>query len=271
MLVDSHAHLDMEKFDPDRDEVICRAGEAGVGLILTIASAKPGGDSVEKTLDLLDRYECLVAGVGVHPHDAALIEDRDLDELEQWAKHPRVVLWGEIGLDYFYEYAPRETQRRAFSAQLELARRHGLPVAIHCRDAWPDLLGILRKRGREMPGGILHSFTGTRQEALECADLGYLISFSGIVTFKNADPIRAAAKELSLESILIETDSPYLAPPPHRGKRNEPAFVVDVARNLAGTLGVSLEELAEHTSRNFCRLTGVPLMPGDPVGVDSTR
>lgn len=257
MIIDSHAHLDMPQFDSDRREVIQRAQDTGVELILSIGTGNPEGFSVEKTLDLVESHGFIYAGLGIHPHDARLANNDYWERFEQWARHPKVLLWGEIGLDYYYDHSPREVQKEVFLRQLQMARHHNLPVAIHCRDAWPDMLDILRRERNDIErGGILHSFTGNRAVAEECAAMGFLISFSGIVTFNNAEALRDAARGLRLDQILVETDSPYLAPVPHRGRRNEPAFVVDVARSLAKTMGVSYEEVAYHAMRNFYRLFG---------------
>jgi TatD DNase family protein len=178
--------------------------------------------------------------------------------MERWAEHPKVLLRGEIGLDYYYDLRLRETQRGVFRRQLQMARRLQLPISIHCRDAWSDLIQILKQEWEgEDRGGIFHSFTGSKEQALECAAMGFLVSFSGIVTFKNAESLRDAARSLPLDKILVETDSPYLAPVPHRGKRNEPAFVVHVARSLAQTLGVEFEELVRLTTSNLLRLIRV--------------
>ena len=258
MIVDSHAHLDMPRFDPDRGDVIRRARDAGLHFVVTIGTASPEHDSVGKTLRLVDEHDFLYAGLGVHPHDARLADDGLLETLEDQMRHPKVILWGEIGLDYYYDNSPRDKQIEVFRRQLRSARRLGLPVSIHCRDAWPDLVRILREEWNgDTPGGILHSFSGDRNQALEGAALGFLISFSGMVTFKGATAIREAASHLSLDQVLVETDSPYLAPVPHRGKRNEPALVVDVARGLAEAMGVPYEELALQTSRNISRLTRI--------------
>ena len=255
MIADSHAHLDMPQFDSDRDDVIRRARDGGVDLLITIGTANPAESSIEKTLDLAAKHDFILAGIGVHPHDSRLPDEPYWEQMDQWARHEKVVLWGEIGLDYHYDHSPRETQRLVFRRQLRMAREHNLPVSIHCRDAWPDLVAILREEwDATTQRGILHSFTGDREQARECAAMGFLISFSGIVTFKKADSLREAARCLSLDQILVETDSPFLAPVPHRGIRNEPAFVVDVARSLAQTLGVTFDEVARHTSRNLRRL-----------------
>jgi len=260
MLLDSHAHLDMSQFDRDREEVIQRAFDAGVQCILTIATVTPDRASLRASLNLIESYPFLYAGMGVHPHDAKSADDELFRALEEWMRHPRVVLWGEIGLDFYYDFSPRELQKQVFRRQLQLARMARLPVSIHCRDAWPDLIEILRE---EQPDGrcrgILHSFTGSPEQALECVSLGFMISFSGIVTFRNAGILREAARILPPSSILVETDCPYLAPAPHRGKRNEPAFVVDIARCIAQIRGVPLEELARQMLDNFQNITGLSL------------
>jgi TatD DNase family protein len=252
MIADSHSHLDMPQFDSDRDDVIRRARDGGVDLLITIGTGNPAESSIEKALDLAEKHDFILAGIGVHPHDARLPDEPYWEQMDRWARHDKVVLWGEIGLDYHYDHSPRETQRLVFRRQLRMAREHNLPVSIHCRDAWPDLIAILREEWDvNTQRGILHSFTGDREQARECAAMGFLISFSGIVTFKNADSLRDAARSLSLDQILVETDAPFLAPVPHRGRRNEPAYVVDVARGLAQTLGVTFDEIAHHTSRNL--------------------
>jgi TatD DNase family protein len=257
MLVDSHAHLDMLQFDADRSEVIQRARDAGLGLIIAVGTGNPEDRSIERTLALAENHDLIYAAVGVHPHDARLADLAYWEEIERWVEHPKVVIWGEIGLDYYYNNSPREVQRDAFRKQLRMARRRGIPISIHCRDAWTDLVTILREEwSGDHPGGVLHSFTGNREQALEGVALGFLISFSGIVTFKSAEAVREAARALSPDQILIETDCPYLAPVPHRGKRNEPAFVAEVARCLAVTRQTEFEEIALSTSQNLRRLIG---------------
>jgi len=255
MLADSHAHLDMQQFDADRAEVIERARAAGVDRIVTIGTGNPTDSSIERTLEIAESHDFVLAGIGVHPHDARLADDSYWEKMNRWAGHPKVVLWGEIGLDYHYDYSPRDVQRAVFRRQLEMAREHGLPVSIHCREAWDDLLPILVEAARgDGLRGILHSFTGTADQARACAGLGFLISFSGIVTFKNAAALRDAAAGVGLDALLVETDSPYLAPVPYRGKRNEPAFVVEVARVVAAAAAVELDELARRTTRNLSDL-----------------
>ncbi len=258
MIVDSHAHLEMTEFDADREEVIRRAQNAGVELLVSIGTGRPDTAAVEKTLNLAEQYDFIHAGIGVHPHDARFPDSAYWKKLEQLAEHPKVILWGEIGLDYYYDHSPREIQREAFCRQLRIAREHRLPIAVHCRDAWPDLVSILGDGwAGDNPGGILHSFTGDASQAREGVSLGLMISFSGIVTFKKAETLREAARSLPLDRILVETDCPYLAPAPHRGRRNEPAYVLDVGRSLAQTIGVDFEELARRTTMNFRRLTGL--------------
>ncbi|NWG13297.1 MAG: TatD family hydrolase [Acidobacteria bacterium] len=258
MIADSHAHLDMEQFEADREAVVARAVARGVALIITIGTGKPQHTSVQRTLEIAETYRNVRAGIGVHPHDASSADEGYLQELAVLARHPGVVLWGEIGLDYHYNHSPGDIQRRLFRRQLQLAGELNLPVCIHCRDAWDDLECIVREESSSSgrARGILHSFTGTRREAETFAALGFLISFSGMITFKNAAAIREAAQALRLDQVLVETDCPYLAPVPHRGRRNEPAFVVDVARGLAQAMGVSYEDLARETLLNLRRLIG---------------
>jgi TatD DNase family protein len=258
MIVDSHAHLDMAEFDRDRPEVLRRAADSGVDLIVTIGTGTPQGESIDKTLAIAGGNESVWAAIGVSPHDARLADEAYLQRLELSAEHPKVVLWGEIGLDYHHDLSPREIQRDVFRRQLRIARRRNLPVAVHCRDAWDDVVEIL---GAEYPdaGGkvILHSFTGTSGQAAAGIDLGYTISFSGIVTFRNADRLREAAEVVPLERMLVETDAPYLAPVPLRGKRNEPAFVCETARMLARLKKVAYAEFARATSANARRVLGL--------------
>jgi len=257
MIIDSHAHLDMPQFDADRADVISRAGDNGLDLIITVGTGNPSESSIEKTLDLVEKYPLLSAAIGVHPHDARLVDDPYWEKMESWALNRKVVIWGEIGLDYYYDLSPRQMQRDVFRKQLQIARRLRLPISVHCRDAWSEMIVILKEeRHEEAPGGILHSFTGSPAQALEGLTLGFLLSFSGMITFKNAERIREAAKVVPLDRILVETDAPYLAPVPHRGKRNEPLFVCDVARSLAQLKEIEFDEFARRTSDNLRRLIG---------------
>lgn len=259
MVVDSHAHLDMQQFAGDRHEVIRRAREAGVELILAIGTGAPQTDSVRHVLELAEQYEFIRAGIGVSPHDARLADEAYLRHLEDQAQHPKVVAWGEIGLDYYHDLSPREVQREVFRRQLRIARRRNLPVVLHCRDAWEDMFHTLREEYADAGrGAVFHSFTGTSRHALEAVALGCYVSFSGIVTFRNAGALREAARTVPLDRILVETDCPYLAPVPHRGKRNEPSFVVDTARALAEIRECDLARLARETSANAYRFLNLP-------------
>jgi len=258
-LVDSHAHLDGEQFQADREQVIARARDAGVETIVAIGNGD-GLGNLDCGIKLAEQYEFIYATVGIHPHEARLATDAAFGELEQLAKRPKVIAWGEIGLDYFYEHSPREVQRQVFVKQMELASAVKLPIVIHCRpsqgsdDAWQECLGLISQHwaGTGM-GGVLHCFTGVWAHAKRALDLGFMISFAGNVTFPKAQQIRDAAQEVPLERMLIETDCPYLAPVPHRGKRNEPAFVRETARQLGALRGLSTEEMAAQTAKNFYR------------------
>jgi TatD DNase family protein len=259
MYIDSHAHLDGKRFDSDREQVLQRARAAGVETILAIGIGDSPG-TLDCAIKLADRYPQLYATVGIHPHEAQLATDAALEELEQLSKHPKVIAWGEIGLDYFYDHSPRDVQARVFIRQMEQARAAKLPIIIHCRpsenseNAWDDILQLIREHcGSSGLGGILHCFTGGVHHARAALELGFLISFAGNLTFPKAEGIREVAKEVPLDRVLIETDSPFLAPAPHRGKRNEPAFVVEVAGKLAELRGLTPEEVGAQTSVNFSR------------------
>lgn len=259
MIADSHAHLDMPQFDGDRQQVVDRARQAGLELIVTIGTGSPDGRSLEQALALAEAHDFIYAGLGIHPHDARLADEGLWRRIEQMTEHPKVVLWGEIGLDFHYDHSPRDVQVEALRRQLRLAAERGLPVSIHCRDAWPELLAVLRQEWcHEGRSGILHSFTGDADQALECCAMGFLVSFSGMISFKNAEGLREVARSLSPGDVLVETDCPYLAPVPHRGRRNEPAFVIDVARSLAAAMGLDFEALARQTTENLRRVIRVP-------------
>lgn len=258
MLIDSHAHLDVPAFDADREAVIQRAREQGVEIMLEIAGSDVAKGSLAAGVKLAEQFEFIHAAVGLHPHEASLYDEALEQELMNYAQHLKVIGWGEIGLDYHYDHSPRDVQRRVFRRQLELALQMGLPAIIHTREAEDDTIGILREewaaRGGDRIGGIIHCFTGTARLAGAALEMGFLISFSGVVTFKKADDLRAVARDMPLDRLLVETDCPYLAPTPHRGKRNEPAFVRETAAHLAALRGISLDELARVTSENFRRL-----------------
>lgn len=257
MFVDSHAHLDGKQFDSDREQVMARAREAGVRTMVAIGNGD-GPPELDAGVRLADQYSFLYATVGIHPHEARLASDHAYAEMARLARHPKVIAWGEIGLDYYYDHSPRDTQKQVFLHQMELAAAAKRPIVIHCRpsngseDAWDDCLGLIREHwAAKGIGGILHCFTGTREIAKHALDLGFLISFAGNVTFPKAQQIRDAALQVPLDRMLIETDCPYLAPLPHRGNRNEPAYVKETARHLGELRGLSMEEVGERTARNF--------------------
>lgn len=252
-LLDSHAHLDDSVFDADREAVIERARAAGLRYLLAIGGGT-GPDELAASIPIAERHAWIYATVGVHPHEAKRAEDRHFELLRAAARHPRVLAIGEIGLDYYYDHSPREAQKQILVRQLELAREAKLPVVIHCRDAWADLREVVDIHWRSAGlGGILHCFSGSREDAFKFLDWGFLVSFAGNVTFKKAEELRAVARAIPLDGLLTETDSPYLAPVPHRGKRNEPAYVREVTQALATLHHLSEQEMSEHAVRNFVR------------------
>jgi len=250
-LIDSHAHLDCADFEPDRDAVLARAREAGVTTILSIGSAS-GPDKLDAAIPFAEQHSWIYATVGVHPHEAKLATQRHLQEAEAYAGHLRVIGWGEIGLDYHYDHSPRDVQQHVFRDQLTIARRVRKPVIIHCREAWPDCLAILEQdwAGSGL-GGIFHCFSGTAEDARRGLDMGFRISFAANITYPKSQPIRDVAAALPVDSLLIETDSPFLAPQGLRGKRNEPAHVLAVARTLATVRHLPEDEIGALTSANF--------------------
>ena len=257
MFVDSHAHLDGKQFDSDRAEVVQRARDGGIVAILAIGNGD-GPPNFDAAVQLADQYPFMYATVGIHPHEAHLATSDSYAEMERLARHPKVIAWGEIGLDYFYDHSPRETQKEVFRRQMELAGAARLPIVIHCRpsdgseNAWDDCLELIENRwAHKGIGGILHCFTGTWAHAKRALAMGFVISFAGNLTFPKAQQIRDAALLVPLDRMLIETDSPYLAPVPHRGKRNEPLYVRETARKLGELRGISAEEVGERTSSNF--------------------
>jgi TatD DNase family protein len=245
----------MPAFDADRAEVISRAKAAGVDLILEIAGSDIAKGSLDAGLALAEEHDLIYSAIGVHPHEASIYDPELEARLLEATSRQKVVGWGEIGLDYHYDYSPREVQRRVFAIQIELARQAGLPVIIHTREAEEDTVAILREH--EGVTGVLHCFTGTQSLADTALELGLLISFSGVLTFKNSNDLRAVAASVPLDRTLVETDSPYLAPVPFRGRRNEPAYVRETAASLASLHGVTIEEVAGQTSANFMRLFGI--------------
>jgi len=251
MLIDSHCHLDDKQFDPDRDAVIQRALEAGVERMMAIGTGD-GPPDLEAALRLARRHDFIYATVGVHPHDAAKATPETFAALEALAADTKVLAIGEIGLDYHYDFSPRDVQREVFVEQLKLAGRAGKPIVIHTREAWDDTLLVLREHWSG--GGIIHCFSGGPGEARQALDLGFHLSFGGVLTFPKADALREAARLGPEDRLLVETDAPYLAPVPKRGKRNEPAFMLETARRLAEVRGVAPERIAEVTTENFARL-----------------
>jgi TatD DNase family protein len=252
-LVDSHAHIDFPQFADDREAMLQRARVAGVSALLAIGTG-PGPEKLDSALPYADQYDWIYASIGIHPHEAKQATPQHLEELSRLAKHPKVIAWGEIGLDYFYDHSPRDIQHQVFRDQMALARDAKLPIIIHCRDAWPDCLALIEEVWRPTGiGGILHCFTGTLDEAHRGLDAGFMISFAGNSTYPKTQHIRDVAKEIPLDRILIETDSPFLAPQPYRGKRNEPAYVAEVAHTLANVRNLSPEEFAASTATNFRR------------------
>jgi len=259
VLVDSHAHLEGKRFDADREQVIARAREAGVQTIVAIGNGD-GPSNFDCGIHLAEQHDFMYATIGIHPHEAQLADQAAYDRMEQVARHPKVIAWGEIGLDYFYDHSPRDVQNGVFIRQMELASAAKLPIVIHCRpsdgseNAWDDCLGLIAQHWAPTGlRGILHCFTGTSQHARRALDMGFMISFAGNLTFPKAQAIRDVAREVPLDRMLIETDSPYLAPLPHRGKRNEPAFVKEVARQLGELRALTTEDIGAQTTANFHR------------------
>jgi len=251
MLIDSHCHLDSDQFDPDRETVIERALAAGIAKMVAIGTGN-GPPDLEAGIRLADCYEAFYATVGVHPHDASKpFDERHLADLTQ---HPKVVAIGEIGLDYHYDFSPREVQKAVFIQQMQIAAAAKKPIVIHTREAWDDTISVIRDHWDTSLGGIMHCFSGNPAQAQQALDLGFYLSFGGIVTFPKALDIQESARTAPLDRILLETDAPYLAPVPKRGKRNEPAFMIETLRKLAQLRGVSEQEIAAATTANFHRL-----------------
>ena len=255
-LIDSHAHIQGKEFAQDLSAVIERAQQAGLEKIIVVGGA---GDlsSNEAAVELAGSSSMLYATVGMHPHDAKEVQEKDLLFLEELMRRPRVVAVGETGLDFYYDHSPRELQVKMFNRFIQMALAARLPLVVHNRQADREAAELLRYEGKGEIRGVIHCFTSDYEAAREFLDLGLYISFSGIVTFKNAESLREVVRRLPLDRILVETDSPYLAPVPHRGKRNEPAFVRFVAETVAQVKGIALEEVAEATSRNAQELFAI--------------
>ena len=275
MFIDSHAHLEGKRYDIDRDEVLARAKQNGIEAYLAIGNGE-GPDTADCGIKLAEKYDGrpeyprIWASVGIHPHEASLASEAADSQLLQWARHPKVIAWGEIGLDYFYDHSPREIQKTVFVQQMELAKTAKLPINIHCRpsdnseNAWDDCLSLIANHWISTGlAGILHCFTGTIEHARRALDTGFMISFAGNITFPKAQLIRDAAQMVPLDRMLIETDSPYLAPIPHRGQRNEPAFVTEVARQIGELRSLTAEEIGSQTTQNFYKFFGLAVDNAD--------
>ena len=252
-MIDSHCHIDSDQFEADRDGVIARAIAAGVTKMLAIGTGE-GPPDLDAAIRLADAYPCFLATVGVHPHNALRVEADTYPALRALAQHPKCVAIGEIGLDYHYDFSPRDVQREVFVRHLELAREVKLPIVIHTREAWTDTAAILREHWDPTLGGVFHCFSEGVEEAEEALAMNFHFGFGGVVTYPKAERLREAASFVPLNRILLETDAPYLAPVPYRGKRNEPAFVVETAKRLAALRGVTVGELDRLTTANFRRL-----------------
>lgn len=256
MLFDTHAHLNDARFDEDRAQVIQRAKDNGVSLIVNVGY---NHETITETIQLAETYDWIYAAVGWHPNEAHRCDDQALSRIEELAQtHPKVVAIGETGLDYYRDYASPEVQQIVFRRQIELAKRVKKPLVIHNREASHDVVAILQEEGAEQVGGVMHCFSGDEALARQCLELGFYISFGGPLTFKNAGKLREVARFVPLDRILIETDCPYLAPHPLRGKRNESAYVRYVAAELARLYQLELDEIGRITLENGKRLFGLP-------------
>ncbi|MEP7212157.1 MAG: TatD family hydrolase [Acidobacteriota bacterium] len=255
MLIDSHCHIDGEQFDADRDDVVARARAAGVVAMLNVGTGDPNTDDFRKAVAVAEKYDDVYASVGVHPHDAKLYDDKAEAHLIDLARSEKVIAWGEIGLDYYYDHSPRDVQREVFRRQIQTARELDLPIIIHSRDADDETVEILTDEcSYDGFRGVMHCFGGTPEMARALMKIGFLISFAGNVTFKKAENLRDAARIVPLDRLLVETDCPFLTPIPFRGNRNEPSFVVHTAEFLAELYGIEVEQLAAATTQNFAHL-----------------
>ena len=271
-LVDSHAHIDGSEYDIDRAEVVARARAAGVGLILNIGTGDPHSGNLERAVALTTIYECVYAAVGTHPHDASLYDEAAEERIRGLVQgNQKVLAWGEIGLDYHYDHSPREVQRAVFARQLRAARELCVPVIIHARAADEDVIELLRREyGMRARAGIMHCFGGNLELARAALDLGFMISFAGNVTFKNAGNLREIARQIPLSRLLAETDCPYLTPVPYRGRRNEPARVVETTACLAELHGLSVEACARLLTANFLKFFRLNFPEADTDKVQTT-
>ncbi|MBR3873493.1 MAG: TatD family hydrolase [Clostridia bacterium] len=255
-LFDSHCHLENGRFESDLPEVMARMEDAGVRRCILAGSDM---ETSEQIVKMTQQHANVYGVVGIHPHDAKTWTDDCAQQIADWTKEERIVGVGEIGLDYYYDHSPRDVQQEVFVKQLLLARQLDLPAVFHVRDAHGDVLSILRAHRNELPAGVVHCYSGSVESAREYLDMGFYISFAGPITFKNANKLLDAAAYVPADRILVETDSPYLAPVPMRGRRNEPTFVQYVAQKVAELRGVTAEEMAQTAFENTCRLFHIPL------------
>lgn len=254
MLVDTHTHLNDEKFDIDRDEVINNAISNGVKIMINVGYNKK---TIMETMKLIEEYEGIFGVIGWHPNDASEMESEDIALIEELTHHPKIVGIGEIGLDYYWDTVPKDIQQKVFREQINLAKKVKLPIIIHDREAHQDILDILKEEKAHEVGGIMHSFSGSFEMAMECINMGFYISFSGPVTFKNAKKQKEVASKIPFNKILIETDSPYLTPEPYRGKRNQSAYVKYVAEKIAELRGIDISEVEEITTENAKKILNI--------------
>ncbi|WP_071458799.1 TatD family hydrolase [Bacillus massilinigeriensis] len=254
MLFDTHVHLNADQFHEDLTEVIDRARDEGIEYMVVVGFDRP---TIKKAISLAEEYDFLYASVGWHPVDAVDMKEEDLEWLRELSAHPKVVALGEMGLDYYWDKSPKEIQQEVFRKQIRLAKEVGLPIIIHNREATSDIVEILREEKASEVGGIMHCFSGSPETAVQCLEMNFYISLGGPVTFKNAKKPKEVAEIVPLDKLLIETDCPYLAPHPYRGKRNEPAYVKLVAEQIAQIKGLSFEEVAEETTRNAKKVFGI--------------
>ncbi|WP_053216965.1 TatD family hydrolase [Virgibacillus senegalensis] len=251
MLFDTHVHLNINQFDEDREEVMKRAKEAGVEYMVVVGFDR---ETIPKALELAEANPNIYAAVGWHPVDAVDMEDSDLEWIEELANHPKVVAIGEMGLDYHWDKSPKEIQKEVLRKQIRLAKRVALPIVIHNREATEDIIEILREEDAAEVGGIMHCYNDSVEYVQQCLDMGFYISLGGPVTFKNAKDPKEVAKMVPLDRLLVETDCPFLAPHPNRGKRNEPAYVKLVAEKIAELREISFEEVSDATTNNALKL-----------------
>jgi TatD DNase family protein len=255
MLTDTHTHLNDDQFNEDREEVIARAVEAGVSRIINIGFNR---ETIRTSLELSEKYDFIYSVIGWHPQDAGDFRDEDLEWIESLLEHPKVVGIGEMGLDYYWDKAPRDVQAEVFRKQIRLAKKTGYPIVIHDREAHQDIVDILRQEKAAEVGGVMHCFSGSWEMAKECLDMNFYISFGGPVTFKNAKKPKEVALQVPMDRILVETDAPYLTPHPYRGKRNETSYVKLVAETIAELKNLTFDEVAITTSKNADRLFKLP-------------